>query len=744
MQLRSVWILLCFVALCGAASLRFPAEKAFAHENEAIADIAAIKSKIRLSDAERQWINKHEVVRVRVGQWPPFMMTAGGVAGISIDYLDIVSRVHGIRFARLTEKDLSWPQTLQYIRERRVVDMVPAIQPTPERRSFMAFSGVYRSAPWVIVTREDAEFVGGMEDLAGRTVSVQKGFVLQKTLERECPKVAINIIDTAEPTLDALKAVASGQVAATINALPVVAYFIREYGLSNLKIAAPAGFKDLELAMGVRGDWPELASILTKTFAAMSERDVAAINNIWLSPQYEYGVSPRTVLMWGVGAAAGVAVLILLFTLVGAALKRQVAERTRALERELRERIRAEEALQESEARFRFLVENSPLPMLLTDGEGVCDYMNKRFVEEFGYTLDDCRDLETGYRLAFPDPDYRAEVVKRWDEATQRAKEEGGPIRGGEFFFTRRDGSVRIVDIMGMPVGDKAVTVFIDQTNRKKAEELMVQTEKMLSVGGLAAGMAHEINNPLGIILASVQNLKRRVSPEFRKNALEAERCGVDLVAVNDYLERRGALRFMEAIREAGERASRIVRNMLDFSRKGDSRRERRNVNAVLDKAVELAATDYDLKKKYDFKQLDVVREYAPEPSSVPVVETEIEQVFFNILKNAAQALAETPHEGRRGRIVLRTREEKNHVVVEIEDNGPGMGEQERKRVFEPFFTTKSPGGGVGLGLSVSYFIIAQNHAGEIEIRSTPGEGTAFVVRLPKDDSENARDGRPD
>jgi signal transduction histidine kinase len=195
-------------------------------------------------------------------------------------------------------------------------------------------------------------------------------------------------------------------------------------------------------------------------------------------------------------------------------------------------------------------------------------------------------------------------------------------------------------------------------------------------------------------------------------------------------MEERGILTFLEDIREASRRASGIVSNMLNFSRRSDSDRSTNDMGELLDKAVELAANDYDLKKKYDFRHIEIQREYDPELPRIPCISAKIEQVFLNLLKNAAQALRE---EGGRGtpRITLRTCREESMVRIEIEDNGPGMREEVRKRIFEPFFTTKDVGTGTGLGLSVSYFIISENHHGTIEVESSPGNGAKFIIRLP-------------
>jgi signal transduction histidine kinase len=136
------------------------------------------------------------------------------------------------------------------------------------------------------------------------------------------------------------------------------------------------------------------------------------------------------------------------------------------------------------------------------------------------------------------------------------------------------------------------------------------------------------------------------------------------------------------------------------------------------------------LKKKYDFRRIEIVREYEPDMPRIPCTETEIEQVILNLLKNAAQAMIDIPPD-RKPTITLHLRREQRYAVIEVADNGPGMTEETRRRVFEPFFTTKEPGIGTGLGLSVSYMIVTQNHKGLMEVASTPGEGARFTVRLP-------------
>jgi signal transduction histidine kinase len=262
-------------------------------------------------------------------------------------------------------------------------------------------------------------------------------------------------------------------------------------------------------------------------------------------------------------------------------------------------------------------------------------------------------------------------------------------------------------------------------------QEAMIQTEKMMTVGGLAAGMAHEINSPLSGILQGVQNTVRRVSPEVSLNQEVAARCGVDLVRMQAYLKERGVFSFLSGIQESGTRAARIIRNMLQFSRQSDAIHLSIDLNDLIDRALELAATDYDLKKKHDFRGIKLERQFDRSLTNVPCIPTEIEQVALNIIKNAAEAMSDHPVPGNQPTLVVRTSREEEWARIEIEDNGPGMDAAVQRRVFEPFFTTKGVGTGTGLGLSIAYFIVTNNHHGTIDMESTVGRGTRFIIRLP-------------
>lgn len=277
----------------------------------------------------------------------------------------------------------------------------------------------------------------------------------------------------------------------------------------------------------------------------------------------------------------------------------------------------------------------------------------------------------------------------------------------------------------------KGVVIRIDDTTeRVRIEEMMIQSEKMLSVGGLAAGMAHEINNPLSGILGNIDVLKNRLLNDLPVNIKGAEKVGVSFEIIRSYVEERGLPQILDNIRQAGSRAAKIVSDMLSFSRMSTSNFAECDIAELLDKTVDLASTSYDLKKKFDFKRIRVTRHYPPDMPGIICESSKLQQVFLNILSNGAHAMADNPDD-RPPEFVLTLEYDETHATIKLSDNGPGIPEDIRKRIFEPFFTTKEVGIGTGLGLSVSYFIITDHHKGTLTVESRMNEGTCFTIRIP-------------
>lgn len=396
---------------------------------------------------------------------------------------------------------------------------------------------------------------------------------------------------------------------------------------------------------------------------------------------------------------------------------------------DITERKMAEDELARLRKLLSNIVNSMPSVLIGVDTEGRVTQWNREAEKSTGVDAEEAQ----GKRLIDVFPRMAAEMEKIKRTIRERIPQKNERIE------TNVGGEIRFSDITIYPLASNgiegAVIRIDDTTERVRMEEMMIQSEKMLSVGGLAAGMAHEINNPLAGILQNVQVIQNRVKSSFPKNRQIAEACGTTMDFIGCYLDKREIIHMLDSIMESGRRAAQIVENMLSFSRKSGSRGGRCDLRVLMDQTVELASKDYDLKKKYDFRYIEILRQYHPAVPDVWCEGTKIQQVILNLLKNGAQAMAEKGKgtDGKQSRFILRVMPDEKPAMVriEIEDNGPGMDEDTRKRIFEPFFTTKDIGAGTGLGLSVSYFIITENHHGTMAVESAPGRGTKFIIRLP-------------
>ncbi len=291
---------------------------------------------------------------------------------------------------------------------------------------------------------------------------------------------------------------------------------------------------------------------------------------------------------------------------------------------------------------------------------------------------------------------------------------------------------------------DGAVLRIDDVTRQVQLEEVMLQSAKMASVGGLAAGVAHEINNPLGVMIQSAQVLQMAFDLQRPRTHEYLQRCGVDPDGLACYLQARDLTEYLDGIRTAGGRAAKIVSDLLSFAHKGPSRAASRDLNVLVEQSLNLAIANYDVKKKDDFSGIEIVRELASNLPQVVCDGQQIQQVVLNLVRNAAQAMAKqaVDKDVERGnddndcqaRLTLRTYQSPDpaYVRLEVEDNGPGIPEAMRQRLFEPFFTTREVGEGTGLGLWLCWSIIVERHNGRIWLDPVTGNGCCFVVELPK------------
>lgn len=378
---------------------------------------------------------------------------------------------------------------------------------------------------------------------------------------------------------------------------------------------------------------------------------------------------------------------------------------------------------------LRSVIDSMPSILLTVDHQGIISQWNKFASQETG--LDESKAIGQHVSLALP-------FLHRYLQKILATSYDAKEIFNANIDLIRAGGN-RIKNVSAYPLSNtdpQRIVIRIDDvTERIHMEEMMMQTEKMMSIGGLAAGMAHEINNPLSIISQAAQNTIRRTSPDFPNNQKVAEEAGIDLNKMRVYFDKRGINDFLKNICTGVERSSDIINNMLDFSSNNVSYREVCSLKTIVEDSITLARNDYDLKKKKDFRDIDIDVDIDESLPDISINKIEIQQVIFNLLKNAGQAMFDIKTDGYRPVIQIRASVNERFLSLTVNDNGPGIPKHIQSRIFEPFFTTKETGVGTGLGLSVSYYIIVKRHHGNFQIDSELGRGTLFTIDLPRDNT---------
>jgi PAS domain S-box-containing protein len=334
------------------------------------------------------------------------------------------------------------------------------------------------------------------------------------------------------------------------------------------------------------------------------------------------------------------------------------------------------------------IVESLNVGVLAVDLSGIVESWNTRMEQLFGVLRQDA----VGTKLdALLPAELATEIAARRDEEQitgiykQRLQHQGKTL-------TLNVSITPLVSKSGEHIG--RLLLFDDVTQRERMEEQMSQTEKLTSLGLLAAGVAHEVNTPLAVISNYIQMLAKQMPVSDPRHSI------------------------IEKIVKQTFRASEIVNNLLNFSRTGAAETTNVDVNRVVEDT--LALVSHPLKTS----QIQVVKNLSDGLPAVRGSANKLQQVFLNLFLNARDAMPSG------GILEVRTNAHNGSVEIEVVDTGAGIPREHIHRIFDPFFTTKASGRGTGLGLSVSYGIIKE-HAGKVDVRSAPGKGTSFHVEFP-------------
>ncbi|HEX7573635.1 MAG TPA: PAS domain S-box protein [Bacteroidota bacterium] len=342
--------------------------------------------------------------------------------------------------------------------------------------------------------------------------------------------------------------------------------------------------------------------------------------------------------------------------------------------------------------RFSNVVHYTVNPIQITDAQGRMVYVNPAFEKATGFTKE---ELIGSNPSKISSGKFPKQFWKRaWDEIN------AGKVWTGEIENTRKNGDALFTQLLISPIvdGEGTVVGFLgthrDITEQRQLEQQLMHSQKMESIGTLAAGIAHEVGNPLASISSIVQVLLRTLSDDFAK-----EKLGL--------------------VQSQVHRITKIIRDLVDFSRPSSYTVQPTDLVRSLTDAVEIVKMG---KKAKDVTFVTHVRRQIP---VLPLVPDQISQVFINILLNAVDAL-----QGKHGMITAEVERENEQVRVTITDDGSGIRPENMPKIFEPFFTTKQVGEGTGLGLWVSYGIV-RSFRGDLTVHSTWGKGTSFNMTLP-------------
>jgi signal transduction histidine kinase/CheY-like chemotaxis protein len=248
-----------------------------------------LAKQVELSDTEKSWLSAGHTVRIRASDIPPYVFATDKPKGLAVDYLSVICRAHKIQCEFVPLLGGLFNTALSNLGAVDAPDVIPSARHTAEREQFGTFTREYLFSPWVILTRTGgSQYIGGIDDLQGSNVLVEKGYLIGKKLRDDVPEIRFTEVSS---TRKALEALATGEGDAYVGNLTQSTYLIAEYGLANLKIAAPTPYPTQGEGMLVRKDWPELASIIDKSLAAMTWEDNQLLRNRWMTITRDTGVS---------------------------------------------------------------------------------------------------------------------------------------------------------------------------------------------------------------------------------------------------------------------------------------------------------------------------------------------------------------------------------------------------------------------------------------------------------------------
>ncbi len=657
------------------------------------------ESDVQFSQQERDWLVEHPVILAAPDpDFPPveYYDEKGLYRGIAADYIALIEKKLGIRFKIVRLKN--WEEVLEKARTREI-DMVTAATRTPQREKYLRFTSSFLELPAVIIVRQNVDKNLMMEDLVGMKVAVVYRYAAHDYINNLYPGMTLDLVPDVQT---GLRKVAFGMVDAMVANIATASYNIEKEKITNLRLAGKSGFVYRLAFAPCKGNW-ELNSILEKGMDLVTPKEKQKIYRKWISLQQDSLLESRK--FWiGIGGGLGAVLLFAGGILAwNRTLRQRVEEKTAALNLQVAKHKKAKQEIQESENRYRQIMENTKngvaVLKAVDDGE---DFIFLDF-NKSSETIDKLkREAVIGRSVLDVFPGLKTFGLF---EVLQRVWETGRPERHPVTLYRDNRISVwRDTFVYKLPSGE-IVTVYSDETELKALQAETMRASHLASIGELAAGVAHEINNPINSVINLAQILINECADENPEHDVAGR------------------------IIKEGNRIADIVGSLLAFARDRKGRKDPVTVSQIMTEA--LALTEAQIQKDGIDLKISV-------PEDLPFLIghlQQIQQVFLNIINNARYALNKKYPDGHESKILeilveMVTNEDRPWIRIKFLDRGIGIPSNIIENVMNPFFTTKPAGVGTGLGLSIGHGIIS-DHGGKLRIESTEGEYTRVIIDLP-------------
>ena len=655
--------------------------------------------------------------------YPPFALVKpdGTADGFSVDLLKAAVAETGLA---VSFKVGPWHQLKEEL-ANGLLDVLPLVSYSSERAKIYDFTAPYLKLSGAVFVRKNTSAIRQISDLKGKEVLVMRGDTAHEYVERE--KLTDMIVPT-ESYEEAFKLLSSGHHDAVVVQLIVGLQIIKKLQLNNVVAVEQKDISTLKpVAIKLEGFEQKFCFAVTKgnqqLLSALNEGlaviylngTYQALYEKWFSPLLSKDKIPFSTIIKNLLVI--LIPLLLFLTLFGLwYLKRLVKQKTEFLEHEILDRKEAEDALRESEKRFRLAVASSPIPIMIHDESDAVLQLSNGWTNFSGYALEDIPTISDWMEKAYGE---RQGIKKDYIDNLFSINQS---VSNGEWQITTKEGSTRVWDFQTTPLGKLhegkrvLLSMAIDVTERKQAEETqkrlggqLLQSQKMEAIGTLAGGIAHDFNNILGAILGYAE--------------LARDDCAVDSLAAND----------IDQVIIASNRAKDLIKQILVFSRHVEAELTPLQPALIIKETIKLLRPSLPA-------TITIVDDIDPNSGFIIGDPTQIHQIVINLCTNAYQAMESTggtitvslPN------ITLSQTELKdgqdvtpgNFIQLAIRDTGPGISSSIIARIFEPYFTTKETGKGSGMGLAIVHGIV-KGYGGFISCESQPGRGTEFRIFLP-------------